>query len=52
MRCGKALRDFTERILGPKRYGELFGKVDIGNNTHVVFYHDDMKTMTDATVGS
>lgn len=50
-KCGKALRDTSARILSPKKYEELLGKVGIGNNTHVVFYHGDMKTLTDATVG-
>jgi thiosulfate/3-mercaptopyruvate sulfurtransferase len=27
------------------------GKVGIGNDTHVVFYHGNVKTLTDATVG-
>jgi thiosulfate/3-mercaptopyruvate sulfurtransferase len=50
-KCGKALRDPTSRILPAKKYEELLGKVGIGNNSHVVFYHGDMKTLTDATVG-
>jgi len=50
-KCGKALRDPSSRLLEPKKYEELLGKVGIGNNTHVVFYHDDMKDFTDATVG-
>jgi thiosulfate/3-mercaptopyruvate sulfurtransferase len=50
-KCGSALRDPTSRILSAKKYEELLGKVGIGNNTHVVFYHGDMKTFTDATVG-
>ena len=51
MKCGKALRDPTSRLLSTKKYEEILGKVGIGNNTHVVFYHDDMKDFTDATVG-
>lgn len=49
--CGKALRDPTSRILDTKKYEELLGKVGIGNNSHVVFYHNDIKDLTDATVG-
>lgn len=50
-KCGSALRDPSARVLSAKKYEELLGKVGIGNNTHVVFYHGDMKTLTDATVG-
>ncbi|HEX20077.1 MAG TPA: sulfurtransferase [Acidiferrobacteraceae bacterium] len=51
-RCKKALRDYTARIFKSKsKYERLFGKVGIGNNTHVVFYHGNIKTLTDATVG-
>ncbi len=51
-RCKKALRDSTSRVFrDPSKYEKLFGKVGIGNNTHVVFYHGDIKTFTDATVG-
>ncbi len=51
-RCKKALRDPTARVFSdPKKYEKLLGKVGIGNDTHVVFYHGDIKTLTDATVG-
>ncbi len=49
--CKKALRDSTARAwrdIG--KYEKLLGTVGIGNNTHVVFYYGDMKTLTDATV--
>ena len=51
-RCKKALRDTTARVWrDTSKYEKLFGKVGISNNTHVVFYYGDMKTLTDATVG-
>lgn len=51
-RCKKALRDPTSRVFQDvSRYEKLFGKVGIGNDSHVVFYHGDLKTLTDATVG-
>ena len=51
-RVKKALRDPTSRIFNDvAKYEKLFGKVGIGNDTHVVFYHGDIKTLTDATVG-
>jgi len=51
-RCKKALRDATARVFtDTSRYERLLGKVGIGNDTHVVFYHGDIKTLTDATVG-
>ncbi|MEE8429401.1 MAG: rhodanese-like domain-containing protein, partial [Gammaproteobacteria bacterium] len=51
-RCKKALRDVTARVWrDTSKYEKLLGKVGIGNNTHVVFYYGDMKTLTDATVG-
>ncbi|MDH5445956.1 MAG: rhodanese-like domain-containing protein [Gammaproteobacteria bacterium] len=51
-RCKKALRDSTARVWrDTNKYEKLFGKVGISNNTHVVFYYGDMKTLTDATVG-
>lgn len=51
-RCKKALRDTTARIWrDTSKYERLLGKVGIGNNTHVVFYYDGIKTLTDATVG-
>lgn len=51
-RCKKALRDHTARVYKDKsKYEKLFGKVGIGNKTHVVFYHGNIKTLTDATVG-
>ena len=51
-KCGTALRDPTARIFKDvKKYEDLLGKVGVGNNTHVVFYHGDMRDLTDATVG-
>jgi thiosulfate/3-mercaptopyruvate sulfurtransferase len=51
-RVKKALRDPTSRVFHDvAKYEKLFGKVGIGNDTHVVFYHGDIKTLTDATVG-
>jgi len=51
-RVKKALRDPTSRVFNDvTKYEKLFGKVGIGNDTHVVFYHGDIKTLTDATVG-
>jgi thiosulfate/3-mercaptopyruvate sulfurtransferase len=51
-RCKKALRDPTSRVYrDSSKYEKLFGKVGIGNDTHVVFYYDGLGTMTDATAG-
>jgi len=51
-RCKKALRDPTSRVFQDvSKYEKLLGKVGIGNDTHVVFYYDGLKTITDATVG-
>jgi len=51
-RAKKALRDSTSRVFRDiGRYEKLLGKVGIGNDTHVVFYYGDLKTITDATVG-
>lgn len=51
-RCKKGLRDATSRVFRDvSKYEKLFGKVGIGNDTHVVFYYDGIKTLTDATVG-
>lgn len=48
----KALRDSTSRVFQDVgKYETLLGKVGIGNDTHVVFYFGDIKTMNDATVG-
>jgi len=47
--CGSALRDPTARVLETRRYEEILGRVGIGNASHVVFYHGDMKDLTDAT---
>lgn len=48
----KALRDPTSRVFDDvSKYETLFGKVGIGNDTHVVFYYGDLKTIHDATVG-
>lgn len=49
--CGSALRDATARLFDAKRYEEFLSRVGIGNASHVVFYHGDMKDLTDATVG-
>lgn len=49
--CGTALRDPTLRVLETKRYEEILSRVGIGNANHVVFYHGDMKDLTDATTG-
>ncbi len=47
-----ALRDPTSRVFTDiSKYETLLGKVGIGNDTHVVFYFDSLKTMHDATVG-
>jgi thiosulfate/3-mercaptopyruvate sulfurtransferase len=51
-RVKKALRDPTSRVFSDvSKYENLLGKAGIDNNTHVVFYHGDIKTLTDASVG-
>ena len=51
-RCKKALRDATSRVFrDSSKYERLFGKVGIGNDTHVVFYYDGLETMNDAAIG-
>jgi thiosulfate/3-mercaptopyruvate sulfurtransferase len=51
-RVKKALRDPTARVFSDvSKYEKLLGKAGIDNNTHVVFYHGDIKTLTDASVG-
>jgi len=51
-RVKSALRDKTSRVFQDvSKYENLLGKAGIDNNTHVVFYHGDEKTLTDATVG-
>jgi thiosulfate/3-mercaptopyruvate sulfurtransferase len=51
-RVKKALRDSTSRVFSDvSKYESLLGKAGIDNNTHVVFYHGDIKTLTDASVG-
>ncbi len=51
-RVKKALRDSTARVFTDvSKYEKLLGKAGIDNNTHVVFYHGDIKTLTDASVG-
>jgi thiosulfate/3-mercaptopyruvate sulfurtransferase len=51
-RVKKALRDPTSRVFkNVSKYEKLFGKVGIDNDTHVVFYHGDIKTLNDAAVG-
>lgn len=48
----KALRDPSARIFNDTgKYEALLGKVGIGNDTHVVFYYDGLKTIHDATIG-
>jgi len=49
--CGAALQDPTLRVLDAKRYEDILGRVGIGNASHVVFYHGDVKDLTDATMG-
>jgi thiosulfate/3-mercaptopyruvate sulfurtransferase len=50
-RCDKALRDSTARAFrDTSKYEKLLGKVGIGNDTHVIVYYGDMKTITRATV--
>ena len=50
--CKEALRDSTSRVWRDTgKYEKLLGKVGIGNDSHVVFYYDGMKTLNDATVG-
>jgi thiosulfate/3-mercaptopyruvate sulfurtransferase len=50
--CKKILRDETSRIYrDTTKYEKLLGKAGISNDTHVVFYYDGLKTLTDATVG-
>ena len=51
-RCKKALRDSTSRLFNDaSKYESILSKVGIGNNTHVVFYHGNLDTYPDATVG-
>lgn len=51
-KCRSALRDATSRVFTDvSKYEKLLGKVGIGNDTHVIFYYGDMKSLTDATVG-
>jgi thiosulfate/3-mercaptopyruvate sulfurtransferase len=48
----KVLRDSSSRVYKDVAvYEKLFGLAGIDNNTHVVFYHDKMDTLTDATTG-
>lgn len=49
--CGSALRDPTARVLEAKRYEDILGRAGISNASSVVFYHGDMKDLTDATTG-
>ena len=51
--CKKGLRDKTSRVfMDTSKYEKLFGKVGIGNDTHVVIYgeHSKTDTMKDTTV--
>ena len=51
--CKKALRDKTSRVWrDTSKYEKLFGKVGIGNDSHVVIYGEHIKTdtMKDTTV--
>jgi len=51
-RIKKALRDPSARVFKDvSKYEKLLGKAGIDNNTHVVFYHGNEKTLTDASVG-
>ena len=51
-RCKKVLRDTTSRVFrDTSKYESLFGKMGIGNDNHVVYYYEGLKTLTDATVG-
>ena len=51
-RVKSALRDPSARVFSDvSKYEKLLGKAGIDNNTHVVFYHGDEKTLTDASVG-
>ncbi len=51
-RAKKALRDPSSRMFTDiSKYEKMLGKAGIGNDTHVVFYYGDLKTITDATVG-
>jgi thiosulfate/3-mercaptopyruvate sulfurtransferase len=51
-RVKKALRDPSARVFSDvSKYEKLLGKAGIDNSTHVVFYHGDIKTLTDASVG-
>jgi thiosulfate/3-mercaptopyruvate sulfurtransferase len=48
----KVLRDSSSRVYQDVTiYEKLFGLAGIDNNTHVVFYHDKMDTLNDATAG-
>jgi len=50
-RAKKALRDPSSRVFSDtSKYEKILGKAGIGNDTHVVFYYDGLKTLTDATV--
>ena len=51
--CKKGLRDKTSRVFrDTSKYEKLFGKVGIGNDSHVVIYGEHVKTdtMKDTTV--
>ncbi len=49
--CSKALRDSTSRLhRDPSWYEDRLGKAGIGNDTHVVVYHGNLRTITSATV--
>lgn len=51
-RCDKLLKDATSRAFAnPEIYEKIFGSAGIGNDTHVAFYHGDIRTLTSATVG-
>jgi thiosulfate/3-mercaptopyruvate sulfurtransferase len=45
-RCKKGLRDKTSRVFATSKYEKLFGKVGIGNDTHVVIYGEHVTTDT------
>jgi thiosulfate/3-mercaptopyruvate sulfurtransferase len=50
-KCDKALRDETERAFRDiSKYEKILGKVGIGNESSVVFYHGNRWTLLDASV--
>ncbi len=50
-KCDQALRDETNRAFRDiSKYERLLGKVGIGNDSNVVFYHGNQWTLLDASV--